>query len=70
MYGPVTSASPLVDGEINPGDILRSEYGRTIRTVLAVDGDSVILKMPNGSADAISLDSAKRFWRKIGTEGD
>ncbi len=68
MYGPVTSDSSMADGEINPGDILRSEYGRTVRTVLAVEDDNVILRTPRGAADAIKLDAAKRFWRKIGTE--
>lgn len=60
------SGSPApVDNDLAPGDVLRSEYGRTIRTVVAVDGDDVILRTPKGAIDAISLSAARRFWRKI-----
>lgn len=68
MYSPMTNEPSLTCDDINPGDILHSKYGRTVRTVLAIDGNNVILKTPNGSAGTISIDSARRFWRKIGTE--
>ncbi|MBX9035201.1 hypothetical protein [Gordonibacter massiliensis (ex Traore et al. 2017)] len=68
MFVPVSDASPLADAELAPGDILRSEYGRTVRTVVSVEGDDVVVRTPKGSIEAIPLQSVRRFWRKIGAE--
>lgn len=65
---PITRAQVRADEEISPGDIVRSEYGRTVRTIVSVDGDDVILRGPRGAVDVIPVRSLRQFWRKIGEE--
>lgn len=67
MYGLHSQGYSISEADLTPGDILRSEFGRTKRTVVAIDGDDVILRTPAGLVETIPVKSACQFWRRIGT---
>lgn len=69
MVDPVVRAQVIADEEIVPGDIVRSKYGRTVRTIVDIDGDNVMLRGSRGAVDVIPARSIRQFWRKIGKEG-
>lgn len=67
MYSPISNEAPLADVALEPGDVLRSEFGRTKRIVVAVDEKTVVLRSNGGSAEVLPIASVRRFWRKIGS---
>lgn len=67
-FAPLTSSPSRSCFEVREGDVLRSKYGRATRTVVAIDGDNVILLAKTGSVQSIPRSSAETYWYKLHDE--
>lgn len=56
---------PVVAGEIATGDVLKSITGRTMRSVIYVDGESVVLRRPTGTIETMKMSQLERYWVRV-----